>query len=308
MESSKNAVSTDFTQLLGVVRFGMLRRIIICLSVTLNIGGLIGLFTLPEDIPVALQRLGAVAMWFDRETVLIGLFGISSLGFGWVLFQPIILKFIERRRNPELKISFPADINSDAKYGINKSSMQYIATDAPKDHESFGRVVVTNYFFDIENTTSKTITNVSVKIHLIDTPLPFHLERNLVSRNGQSLFNIRPGDTEFIQLGFSHRYARDGIAEHVSISDMSNFNKLKGQWKYDPGFMVILEGNSRYPLLKNDSLRIIIGVYGDNVRPTHHRFKLNCKDKVEIFYEGRINLDEPLEPRRPKSTEQKTQL
>ena len=202
------------------VRLGMLRRIIIVLSAALNLAGVIGLFTLPEDVPIALQRMGAIAIWFNREAILIGLFGISSLGFGWVVLQPIILKWLERRRVPPLKIDYPAEINSEGKYGVNKSSTMFITRNPPKDDPTFGRVVVTHYCLDITNKTSRTITNVSVQVHVVDNPLAFPLERRLTTRDGKSIFDIRPGYTEFIRLGFAHRYSREQVGEHVNICDV----------------------------------------------------------------------------------------
>ena len=55
------------------------------------------------------------------------------------------------------------------------------------------------------------------------------------------------------------------------------------------------------PLLKNNNLRLILGLYADDLRATRHRFRINCTDRPEIYYEGGISPDEPLAPRLPRN-------
>ena len=69
--------------------------------------------------------------------------------------------------------------------------------------------------------------------------------------------------------------------------------------------MLTLENNRALPLLGNNNLKLVLGVYADDLDSTLHQFTINCRDKVEIFYDGVISQDELHEPRRPQDTEEK---
>jgi hypothetical protein len=263
---------------------------------------------LVEDSPVTALGIWILSWGYPAISAIVS-FLASNLFLGFVCgaliftFWDPLSRYVSRLRGPPLKVEFPAEINSDAKYGVNKSSTLYISKDNTVKPDM---VVVSKYFFDLTNITTKTIKNVFAQVHLIDNPLPFHLERRLVSRSGKAVFDIMPGYTEYVQLGFVHKYGRDRIAEHVDIVDPSVLKSLEKQWEGHTGFVITIE-NGHLRLLANDRLRLIVGIYGDDTQPRHHKFTINCKDKIEIFYNGLINMNEPLEPRRAKGTEEETQ-
>ena len=230
----------------------MLIRIIKIGSSVLWFLGLIGYFTLPEDWPIAVQRMGKIAMWFDRDALVIILLATSSAGFAWVTFSPAVMQWWRLRKEPLLNIDFPSEINSDAKYGSNKSSTTYIAK------EGAGRVTVVKYYLDLTNTsTTKTARNVSIQVHQIDNPLPFPLERKLQNRNGETSVNIPPGYTDYFQIGTVHRQDRDAIGEHVQIVSRQSFDKIEKEWPEHTGFMLQLEGNQYLRLLRNNNLKLV---------------------------------------------------
>jgi len=131
-------------------------RIIKVISAIFWVLGLIGLATLPEDWPVFVRRFGSVAAMITPDRLVLVLLVLSSAGFAWTIFAPTMVRWWRSRKEPPLKIEFPAEINSGAKYGANKRSTQFLATDGPQPD----RVVVSQYFFDVTNTTRRTIRNV----------------------------------------------------------------------------------------------------------------------------------------------------
>ena len=235
----------------------------------------------------------------DRETLLIWFSGALVIYVVWIDIRPFIKKSFaswKSRNEPVLKIEFPAEINSAAKYGPNKRSTQYVSREATTPD----RLIVSNYFFDLINTSNITIRNVSVQIHQIDNPLPYVLERRLMTQDGETSISMPPGYTAYFHIGYCHKIDNDAVAESHDICDRSRLEQIKSTWKHDPGFVLRLENNKSLSLLKNNDLRLILDVYGDDISPARHKFTINCRDKVEIIYDGVINPDESLAPRQPQ--------
>lgn len=206
---------------------------------------------------------------------------------------------------PPLTLDFPQEINSDARYGPNKVSTAYYLTGEQEPH----RVTVSEYFISVTNCSERTIRNVSVVVQLIENPIPDLINKRLRTSDGKTVFDLVPGYTEYVKLGVLFRTDENALGRPTVI-DRAEFERIEPRWNafalVDPGFIMEFDGEFGLPFLRNDNLRLRMGLYGDDVPPSHHQFIMHCKGRFELHYEGLVNPDEPLVPRSQLSTATRT--
>jgi hypothetical protein len=150
----------------------MLLILVRIVSAGLWLIGLIGYFTLPEDWPVAVERMGKIAMWLDRDSLVILLLTLSSAGFAWAVFAPAVQRWWHARKKHPLTL-LPAE-------GI---------FDVHKRGEVLFHATVTNQ-------SRKMIEDVEVRLIEIAAykgpvvPLGFPLR---LSKSDKTSFNVAPG-------------------------------------------------------------------------------------------------------------------
>lgn len=234
----------------------------------------------------------------EREAVAFFFLALSLLWIVWVDARPRVKLWWGARKRLPLETSFPPEINSDGKYGSNKRSITHL----PMDEKGSEPVSVTTYFIDLTNTTPKTIRNVHVQLIQIDNPIPCPIGEKLRTKDDAFVVDITPGYTELFKLGRLIRYGDDFTGETVQLCDSEFADRLKASWPDHIGLQLLYGEGKAFPLVKNDRLRLVLGVFGDDIKSVHHLFTLDLKDGCRITYGGQINPDEPLGPRRPPGT------
>ena len=229
----------------------------------------------------------------DREAVALVLLGISVVWIVWIDVRPRAMRWWRSRKELPLKVEFPDWVNHIGKYGPNKKSTFYLN----KDAGSNDRFTRSKYYIGITNTTQRTIKNVSIYLHELKSGAGSFPEKKLTTETGAVEINLRPGQTDYFLIGF--RDNPEMNAEHVSLVDGAVFRRIEAEWAYHGpknkdiiGFMMVIEGQGRIPLIKNDGAGFVLGVYAEDVPPSRHLFVANCKNRFEIFYDGPLAPEE----------------
>ena len=164
----------------------MFQRIAKLISFIFFILGCIGLFTIPEDWPIFVRRTVAVAIWFDRETILLTLFALSSLGFVLILVEPYFGKWVAKRRNTVFAI-------------IPPTGRQQIRIDPISDCPGTGHYTRV-YKIGVKNISPATQTLKSVQVSFSETG-PYGRLLLFGDKENRTSTDLHPGETALFFLG-----------------------------------------------------------------------------------------------------------
>jgi len=266
---------------------------------------LFGIFWLPKDVAdwkIAAQPWQDILSLTDQNTALWCFAIVSLLYICWMDIRPWAQsRWRDRRTSTVVKenlaIDFPSEINCHTKYGPNKRSTTYILKSS--DNPFF--LSLSEYFVGIKNVSNNTIHNVSAVVHLVENPIKSFPEKKLLTADGHTKLNIAPGYVAYFKIGHHAQMNSNFLSEQILVIEKAQFDKIQSQLNADEkssfGFVIELDDNEKIYLLKNDGLRLRLGVYGDDINSSCHQFILNCKTHFNITYEGEVNSNEYLAPR-----------
>jgi hypothetical protein len=264
----------------------MWRRIIQALAVLSFLAGAVGWITLPDDAALWPKRLRPLIMAIGREDIIIALFALSAIGFGWTIFAPILAEWLVRRRTPPLSIHFPSIANSPlyvTRFRQTRAVWGHLGADlTPLVFPSLHR-----FYIGVRNNTNSTIRNVTVTvryaglpglirppdIHLID-----HAEKS-------SRLDIAPEQTVRFFLGQVVR------AEPTEFGDdnpsiMETEEKLWRQYimaeQHHFYGLIVPHANGNQPLLRNDGTILTLAVHADEVRPAYAVVRLDMENEIRV--------------------------
>lgn len=243
----------------------MLMRIIKIGSFILWLLGLIGYFTLPEDWPIAVQRMGKFAMWFDRDALVAILLGASSAGFAWVAFAPAIAKWWGARRKP-IKVNFAHGSMHTEQVGLRSYTYWCIA---------------------LENVAKRTLEDIEVHVLSIAKqpdghPMP--INRNLFAASQpRQKFDLAQGMKREIPVW---RY----LTNHVGLEDYLRDKEPRRVIEIGP-----VDNEGSYIAYPADFYKVDIGIYGKDMPPTFASLALALGDPgMASFGRWREGLKWPL--------------
>lgn len=247
-------------------------------SALLWIAGLIGAFTLPEDMQVASERLGQLSFLANRENILIGLFAVSGILALYSIVSPKIEVWRKNRRTPPLIVEFDNDCNLEHKhpYPFKRQTTYFSPGDPPAS------MYKTEVFIAVSNSTDKTINGVNVRVHYSGIPLSPNVVKLSSEEGGSGKVDIEPEGREWFMLGY---YIRPGMAMTMPTQQYSQ-EQIKTILEQHEHYGILVPNSNKTretPHLRNDGIKFYIQVLGENVKSTYAEFLVNTREKDEVF-------------------------